>query len=244
MNLVLAQYKASLQSLSRNPGYFVGSIVFPAVFFLFFGPPNAKDTLTANFIMGSFMIFSVMGSLFFGFAVGIANDRASSWSVYERTLPGPPLTRMVSRVMNGFTFAAFAVLVMAIAAHLTTPARLEPLAWGRLIVALVAGALPISLLGFTIGYFASPKGAGTLAQLFYLPLSFLGGLWVPPDQLPKVVQKISAFTPTRLWGELVWPAATGGTWEPKAFLGLAIYAVLFGILAVWGYRRDQGQRFS
>jgi ABC-2 type transport system permease protein len=244
MNLILAQYKASLLSLSRNPGYFVGAIVFPAVFFLFFGPPNAKDVLSANFIMGSFMIFAVMGSLFFGFAVGIANDRASSWSVYERTLPGSPLARIASRVMNGFTFAAFAVLVMAAAAHLTTPAHLSPLAWGRLIVALLAGALPISLLGFSIGYFASPKGAGTLAQLIYLPLSFLGGLWVPPDQLPAVVQHISAFTPTRMWGELVWPTVAGGSWEPKAFAGLAIYTVLFGALAVWGYHRDQGQRFS
>ncbi|MCL6527032.1 MAG: ABC transporter permease [Thermaceae bacterium] len=244
MNLVLAQYKANLLSLSRNPGYFVGSIVFPAVFFLFFGPPNAKDGLSANLIMGSFMIFAVMGSLFFGFAVGIANDRASSWSIYERTLPGSPLAQMVSRVLNGFTFAALAGLVLAVAAHLTTPAYLSSLAWGRLILALLVGALPISLLGFTIGYFASPKGAGTLAQLLYLPLSFLGGLWVPPDQLPAVLQKISTHTPTRLWGELVWPAVTGGTWEARAFIGLATYTVLFGVLAAWGYRRDQGQRFG
>lgn len=244
MNLVFAQYKASVLSLSRNPGYFVGAIVFPAVFFLFFAPSSAKDTPTANFIMGSYMIFAVMGALFFGFAVGIANDRASAWALYERTLPGSPLVRLTSRILNGFTFAVCAVLVMAVAAHLATPAQLPLQAWGRLALALLAGALPISLLGFAIGYFASPRGAGTLAQLFYLPLSFIGGLWVPPQYLPEFVQRLSPFTPTRHWGEVVWPAVTGQAWRVQDFLGLAVFTLVFGALALWGYKRDQGQRFS
>lgn len=244
MNLILAQYKASVLSLSRNPGYFIGSIVFPAIFFLFFAPSSVKTPFEANFVMGSFMIFAMMGALLFGFAVGIAQDRASPWAVYERTLPGSPLTRLVSRILNGFTFAISAVIVMAVVAHLTTPAHLSLAAWGRLALALVAGAIPLSLLGFTIGYFASPKGAGTLAQLFYLPLSFLGGLWVPPQNLPEVVQKISQFTPTRHWGEVVWPAVTGQAWKAQDFLSLAVFTVIFGALAIWGYRRDQGQRFS
>jgi ABC-2 type transport system permease protein len=146
--------------------------------------------------------------------------------------------------LNGFTFAVGAVVVMAVVAHLTTPAHLPLAAWGRLVLALVAGAIPISLLGFAIGYFASPKGAGTLAQLFYLPLSFLGGLWVPPQNLPEVVQKISQFTPTRHWGDVVWPAVTGQAWKAQDFLSLAVFTLIFGVLALWGYRRDQGQRFS
>lgn len=243
MNLILAQYKASVLSLSRNPGYFIGSMVFPAVFFLFFVPSSAPSTLEANFAMGSFMIFAMMGAFFFGFAVGIANDRASAWAVYERTLPGSPYVRLVSRVLNGFTFAGGAVVVMALVAHLTTPAHLSVAAWGRLALALLAGAIPISLLGFAIGYFASPKGAGTLAQLFYLPLSFVGGLWVPPQHLPEVVQKISPFTPTRHWGELVWQAVTGEAWRAQDFLSLAVFALLFGAISLWGYRRDEGQRF-
>lgn len=244
MKLVLAQYKAGLLSLSRNPGYFIGSIVFPALFFLFFVPSGVRDADEANFAMGSFMIFAVMGALFFGFAVGIAHDRASAWAVYERTLPGSSLVRLASRVLNGFTFAACATIVMALVAHLTTPAHLPPAAWGRLTLALLAGAIPISLLGFAIGYFASPKGAVTLAQLLYLPLSFVGGLWVPPQHLPSMVQPISHLTPTRHWGEVVWPAVTGQPWHGQDFVWLAAFALVFGVLALWGYRRDEGQRFS
>ncbi|WP_018465767.1 ABC transporter permease [Calidithermus timidus] len=244
MKLVLAQYKASVLSLARNSGYFIGSIIFPALFFLFFAPFGVRNTAEANFVMGSFMIFAAMGALFFGFAVGIAQDRASAWAVYERTLPGSPLSRLVSRVMNGFTFATCAVAVMAVVAHLTTPAHLPPLAWSRLALALVAGAIPISLLGFAIGYFASPRGAGTLAQLLYLPMSFVGGLWVPPQHLPEVVQKLSPFTPTRHWGEVVWPAVTGGAWRAQDFLWLGAFTLVFGLLALWGYHRDEGQRFS
>jgi ABC-2 type transport system permease protein len=244
VKLVLAQYKAGLLILSRNPGYFIGSIVFPALFFLFFAPSGVRNTTEANFVMGSFMIFAVMGALFFGFAVGIAQDRASAWAVYERTLPGSPPVRLASRLLNGFTFAVCATIVMALVAHLTTPAHLPPADWGRLGLALLAGAVPISLLGFAIGYFASPKGAVTLAQLFYLPLSFVGGLWVPPQHLPEVVQRLSPFTPTRHWGEVVWPAVTGQPWHTQDFVWLAAFALVFGTLALWGYRRDEGQRFS
>jgi ABC-2 type transport system permease protein len=181
-----------------------------------------------------------MGALFFGFAVGIAQDRASAWAVYERTLPGSSLVRLASRVMNGFTFATCAVAVMAVVAHLTTPAHLSPLAWGRLVLALLAGAIPISLLGFAIGYFASPRGAGTLAQLLYLPMSFIGGLWVPPQRLPEVVQKLSPFTPTRHWGDVVWPATTDQAWRAQDFLWLGAFTLVFGLLARWGYHRDEG----
>ncbi|MCX7802724.1 MAG: ABC transporter permease [Meiothermus ruber] len=244
MQLVLAQYKAGLLSLSRNPGYFIGSIVFPALFFLFFVPSSVRDSSGANFALGSFMIFAVMGALFFGFAVGIAHDRASAWAVYERTLPAPPLVRLASRVLNGFTFAACATIVMALVAHLTTPVHLPPVAWGRLALALLAGAIPISLLGFAIGYFASSRGAVTLAQLFYLPLSYAGGLCAPPQQLPTLVQPISLLTPTRRWGEVVWPAVTGQPWHGQDFAWLAVFTLIFGALALWGYRRDEGQRFS
>ncbi|WP_241476906.1 hypothetical protein [Meiothermus ruber] len=58
------------------------------------------------------------------------------------------------------------------------------------------------------------------------------------------MQPISLLTPTRRWGEVVWPAVTGQPWHGQDFAWLAVFALIFGALALWGYRRDEGQRFS
>ncbi|MDW8426916.1 MAG: ABC transporter permease, partial [Meiothermus sp.] len=130
------------------------------------------------------------------------------------------------------------------AAYLSTPVRLEWAAWARLVLALLLGAVPLALLGLCVGYWCSPKAAVPVANLLYLPLSFVGGLWVPPQFLPELARQVSPFTPTRQWGELVWASVSGKGWGPEPFLWLAVFTLVFGGLTLWGYRRDEGQRFG
>ncbi|WP_299428291.1 ABC transporter permease [uncultured Meiothermus sp.] len=244
MKPMLAHYKANLLELLRLPAYWIPSMVFPTMFFLFFAAPNANHPEAASLLLGSYLVFAVLGVVMFQFGVGIASDRASAWNIFERTLPLPPLAKLAAPILTALTFAAMAGAVLVIAAYLSTPARLEPGAWIRLIPALLAGAVPLALLGLCVGYLASPKAAVPVANLLYLPLSFAGGLWVPPQFLPEFVQHISPFTPTRQWGEAVWSAVNGTTWQAEPFIWLAGFTLLFGAIALWGYHRDQGQRFG
>jgi ABC-2 type transport system permease protein len=43
--------------------------------------------------------------------------------------------------------------------------------------------------------------------------------------------------------ELVWSAVFEQPWPLLPCLGLLIYTLIFGVLAVWGYRRDEGQHY-
>jgi len=36
----------------------------------------------------------------------------------------------------------------------------------------------------------------------------------------------------------------GTAWRAEPFLWLLAFTVVFGAIALWGYRRDEGQRFS
>jgi ABC-2 type transport system permease protein len=83
-----------------------------------------------------------------------------------------------------------------------------------------------------------------VANLLYLPLSFLGGLWTGPRDLPDFASEISVFVPTRAWGDVLWGAIGSQPWSWWPPFLLAIYTVAFGVLAVWGYRRDEGERFN
>ena len=66
-------------------------------------------------------------------------------------------------------------------------------------------------------------------------------LWTSPQSLPAVVGRISPYLPTLCYAEVAWTAVLGRPWWLEDWLWLLGYAVAFGSLAVWGYRRDEGQ---
>jgi ABC-2 type transport system permease protein len=98
----------------------------------------------------------------------------------------------------------------------------------------------VALGGIAMGYWSSPRAATPLATLAWLLLAYLGGLWATPAELPGWAEEISPYLPTRLWGEVTWAAVQGQATSLGDWLGLLAYAVGFGVLAMWGYRRDEG----
>lgn len=244
MKLTLAHLKTDVVELLREPAYLIPSLVFPSLFFLFFVVPNAKTPETTAVMLTGYLIFATFGVAFFQFGVGVAQDRVSPWSTYLRSLPLSPLVRVASRIAVALVYALAAGAVLVVVAYLTTPVQLGAEAWLRLVAALLVGAIPASLMGITLGYWVAPKAAVPVANLFYLPMAFLGGLWVPPQFLPEWLQPLSRLLPTRQWGELAWPAALGEPWSVGPWLALALFTLVFGFTAMLGFRRDEGRRFS
>ncbi|MCF6320890.1 MAG: ABC transporter permease, partial [Rhizobiaceae bacterium] len=83
-----------------------------------------------------------------------------------------------------------------------------------------------------------------VANLLYLPLAYLGGLWMPPEQLPAPIAEISQFTPTRHAGEIAWAIVGGYSIPFDSVIWLAGFSALFALLAYWGYQRDERQRYA
>lgn len=110
-------------------------------------------------------------------------------------------------------------------------------------LALLLGSVPPGLLGIALGYWVQAKAALPAANLLYLGLAYAGGLWVPPKHLPHPAADISPYLPTRLSNEVTWTVVQGQTWRLEPWLGLVAYAVGIGFLAIWGYRRDEGQNY-
>jgi ABC-2 type transport system permease protein len=238
--LVQARYQAL--ELLRYPAASVPMLFFPALFFVFFG--LSAPAGQADFTLASFAAFAVLGIAFFQFGVGIAADRASPWERFLRTLPVGAGSRFAARVLTALVFAFLAAVVVVAVAVAATPVSLGPLAWLRLAAVLSAGSVPFALLGIAIGYWSAPKAALPLANVLYLALSYAGGLWTRPAALPHAVQRISVVLPTRAWGELLWASVAPRPWPAFAVLELAAAGVLFAILALLGYRRDEGQRYT
>lgn len=242
MKLAVRHARAATIELLRQPAFSVPTLGFPSLFFLFFAVPgfggDKPEVATAIFAG-----FAVLGVAFFQFGVGIAVDRASPWERYLRTLPLRPATRFGGRLLSALAFGSASALVVVVVALLTVSPKLSAASWLELSLVLLAGSLPFALLGITLGYLATPRGALPIANVVYLGLSFAGGLWTTPDALPETVERLSVVLPTRAYADLLAGAALNARVDVQAWLVLAAYALAASWLAGWAYRRDEGQRY-
>jgi ABC-2 type transport system permease protein len=242
VRLVLVHARASLLQLARYPTFAVPTLLFPALLYAFFG--LTQSSARANILMASFAAYAVLSVAFFQFGVGIASDRVDPWETFVRTLPVGAGVRFAARVVSALAFAIASAAVVVTLALAATPARLSGVEWGRFALALLAGGVPLALLGIAVGYWVPPKAALAVANVLYLAFAYAGGLWTGPYRLPHAVESAAPFVPTRQWGDVVWASVDSGGWGGVHWLALMAYGVLFGALAVLGYRRDEGERFG
>ena len=241
MRLVLLHARSSTLELLRYPAFLVPTLLFPAVFFLFFVAPRSPSAASAE--MATFAGFAVIGVAFFQFGVGIAVERASPWETYLRTLPVGPGTRLAARVLSAVLFASAAAAILVAVAVLTTQASLTPQRWLALAAMLLLGAAPFAVLGIALGYWAPVRGALPIANLLYLALSYAGGLWFRVRDLPAPVADVSPYLPTRSLADALTATAVGDVVALRAVASLIGFTVLFALLALWGYRRDEGKHY-
>ncbi len=241
--LVYEHFRASLLQLARTPAYSVITVMLPAVIFVFIGTTITESRTGANVVMASFAVFAALGVAFFQFGVGIANGRESPWEKFARVLPVSPVVRFLATIMTATAFATVAVGLVVLTALLLTDVGMSESAWLKLILSVVGGSVPMAMFGIAIGYWAPPSAALPVANILYLAMSLGGGLFVPPTSMPGFLDSFSRVLPTRHIGELAWAAVLEQPWPAVSWMWLGAYTVLFGALAVAGYRRDEGVRY-
>ncbi|MEO6834448.1 MAG: ABC transporter permease [Candidatus Tumulicola sp.] len=242
--LVRAHSRIALLDLLRSPSYVVPTVIFPAMFFTLFDLQIARtQAAIADYATLAFMAWAVIGVTLYQFGVGIAQERGRPWERYQRTLPASTAVRFAARILSALVFGVLAAACVALVARVFTPIDLTALQWLQVLAYSLAAGIPFVVFGITIGYWTSARAAVPIATACNLLLAYAGGLWMPPQYLPGVVQKVSPFLPTRQFAELLWSVVNGGM-PTHAVAGLAMYAFAFAGLAALGYRRDEKTRYA
>ena len=246
--LALAHIRMRMLSLLRSPAYVAGTLAMPSLILIFLGVGLADTAVEANVITASFTVFAVMGIAFFQFGVGIAESRSSPWTTFERILPAPIAVRLAGNAVPAVLFAAAAAGLVILVAHVFMPVSLSAVAWLRLCLVLLAGGVPLSLLGIAIGYWVSSRAALPVANIARRQhrLSrprLRGGLFISPQFFPSALDVISHCLVSRHIAELAWAAVADAPWSPASWLWISGYTVAGFLLAGWGYRRDEGERY-
>jgi ABC-2 type transport system permease protein len=244
LSLTLVHTKYQFLETVRVPIAVVGSVFFPTASMLFFVVPFVGNVpAAATVATGSMMTCAAMRTCLFQFGVGVSDDRAQPWDPYVRTLPVGVAPRLAGRIVTGLGFIVVAVVPVLVIAALFTKAEASPAQIALGIGALVIAAVPFTFLGLAIGYALPTKAALAVANITFFPLAFGGGLLTGPDALPGFVKTISPYLPTRSAVELVWAAISDFPLQRTSLVMLGVWILVFGLAAVWAYRRDEGRRF-
>jgi len=246
IRLGLVHTRYALLETIRVPIAIIGALVFPALSFLFFVVPQrmlAEDPVLATQAVIQLSVFAVLANGLFGYGLSISQVRETPWDPFVRSLPVPPVARIIGQVLSTGTIGFIAVLPVVAIGLIATEATTT---LGGLLLGLVALALtslPFAFIGIAIGYGMPSKAAIAVVQVVMFGLAFAGGLFLPPVLFPDWLDALSRALPSRQARELVIWAVQGGELPLLELLGILAWMIALGVLALVLYRRDEGRRY-
>ncbi|MDN4503568.1 ABC transporter permease [Alteromonadaceae bacterium BrNp21-10] len=183
----------------RQPGFAIPALLFPVMFYIFFGVIFSQGTNTSSYMLVTYGVFGIVGPALFSFGVGMAVERGQGWMDLKQASPMPPSAQIIARVLVSMLFATIIIVSLFVIAYTLGGVRLALWQWMSLAFIFIAGSLPFCVIGLCLGLVLKANAAPAIVNLIYLPMSFLSGLWFPIDLFPKVMQNLAnAFPPYHL----------------------------------------------
>jgi ABC-2 type transport system permease protein len=245
---------AHIRLTLRNPRATFFTFVFPLMFLLLFNAINGNAKVPAmgaaggevpfaQFYTPSIGIFGLTLACYTTVIFGLAHAR--DIGIFKRVKGTPlPLPIYLSSWLVGavVTGVASVVLMFAVAVPLfgvDIYARMLPAA----IVTLLLGAVMLTALGLAVASFVrSADQAMPVAQLTFLPLSFISGIWFPlegaPDWLVTIAHIFPLYHLVEAFGACFAPQTTGGGWAWNHLAVIAAWGVGGLIVAIRRFRTE------
>ncbi|QAU22741.1 ABC transporter permease [Dyella sp. M7H15-1] len=224
----------------RNPGFMLPITFLPTLLYLLFAivMNRSAGADVGCYLLVSYSVFGVMSPGLFGFGVSLALERDGGLLIYKRALPMPPGAYLLGKMLMAMLVAPMVVLLLLAMGLGMDHVAITAGQVGLLLLMGVLGVLPFCALGMLMGTLIKGQAAPGMLNLIYLPMSFLSGLWVPINQLPKTLQQIAPIWPSYHLHELGLAAlgmAHGGM--SGHLLALLGFTVAFFVIAARRLRR-------
>lgn len=238
---------AEVRRLTRNPMFAVGTIGFPVLWFSLFGLPNLGQKLPDGSSLGPYMLVNfgaaaLLTLAFFSFGVNVAVERTGGWLKLLRASPMRAPLYFTAKVLAAMLFAAVSLSLLYAFGHFVGGVTLGLGTALAVLGKLLLGMIPVVALGLAIGFLVNPTAANVIANIVSIVMSFASGLFMPLSMLPGFMRKLAPYLPAYHLGEVGRsPLAAPSGGESGHWLILAGFTVLFGLLAAWGFRKDEAR---
>ncbi|HEV7981176.1 ABC transporter permease [Amycolatopsis sp.] len=240
MNALAKITTTELKLYLRTPAWMLLGVLFPAALLLAVGMIPGMDKPYeggARFIDAWAPSLIVMSITLLGLQaipVYLASYREKGVLRRLATTPVSPANILIAQLAINLAIAVVGtgLLLVIGAAVFDIPGPRDPLGF---LLAFVLGTGSVFGLGLLTAALArTSRSAGGLAMIAYLPIMFFGGVYLPRQFLPDVVQQIGKFTPPGV--QALQDAWTGAGPQPLQLAVLALFTVGIGALAARTFR--------
>ena len=168
----------------------------------------------------------------------VATERALGWSRQLRLTPLRPAAYVATKLATAMALGLIAVVV-EFAGRAPPPGSACPAhVWLLAGLAAWVGSLVFAAFGLFIGYLVPAENVMQFIGPILAVLAMFGGLFVPVEVLPDVLQQVAKFTPVYGVGVLARAPLTGDGVTVAAVANMVVWALIFGIGAARLFRRD------
>ena len=246
----MARYYFRLECLRmlRDPRYLALAVFAPIGFYLLFatlfgGKPVGRGQLPGTVeIMVAMAAYGTIWGALSATGPRIAHERAGGWLEQVRAMPLTGRQVLTAKLAAGMVVALPALVLVCATGAAVKGVRLDAAEWVALIGVIWLGSLPFALMGVAVGYAVGAETAFPLSYALYMAMSALGGLWVPPSQLPNSFLHVADVLPTYRLADLGWHIAAGHAPSLADIGVLAGWTVGFAAIAALAYRGPRGTR--
>ncbi|NVJ51131.1 MAG: ABC transporter permease [Gammaproteobacteria bacterium] len=225
----------------RVPAFTLPSLIFPAMFYIFFGLMfnSGSHPQHAAYLMATYAVFGIIGPALFSFGVGVAIEKDQGWLQLKQASPMPISAYFFARAVSAALFGLVIVMLLFTLGALFGDVRFTHAEWLLSLLALILGSLPFAALGLLLGLSVKGQAAAAVVNLIYLPMAFLSGLWLPIQMLPDFFQYFAWIFPAFHLAQIVLAIQEQSLGYPIVvhLLSLVAMTLLFVALAMRAYRR-------
>lgn len=243
MKLLLMQCKVEMLRILRNPYYVFWSLLMPILFYFIFtkvantGVPDQGEW-QARYLM-SMTVFSVMGSSMMTLGIRLVQERTQGWSTLMRITPLPDSIYFIGQMVGQTIIHVFAIAVIFTAGALINHVSLSVSEWVLSGLWILAGSAPFLAIGTLVGTMKKVDTASAVSNVIYMVLAITGGLWMPLEIMPKLMQSIGHWLPSYNYGNGAWMIVRGEAPELSNVWILLGYFVVFMLVSKYIRRKQE-----
>ncbi|MEK4471992.1 ABC transporter permease [Paenibacillus sp. FSL R7-0048] len=242
MRLITVQCKAEMLRIIRNPYYVFWSLLMPIMFYFIFTRVvnTGSDDLTwrAHYLM-SMATFSVMGSAIMTLGIRLVQERTQGWTTFIRITPLPGSIYFFGKMFGQTMMHLFSVICIFIAGYLINGVSLSAGQWVLSGLWILIGSLPFLAIGTLVGAMKRVDTASGVSNVIYMALAVAGGMWMPIEILPRLMQRIGHWFPSYNYGNGAWEIVRGSAPTWSNVLILLGYLVVFMLLSVYIRKKQE-----
>jgi ABC-2 type transport system permease protein len=250
--LVRRWIAARVRVMLRNPRATFFTFIFPLLFLVIFSALNGDTRVEAvgpalgkvrfaQFYAPSIGIFGLTMACYSGVIFGIATARDQGLLKRVRGTPLPMGVYIGSWLTGAVLTGIASVVLMFVVAVPAFGVHIYVSMLPAAVVTLLLGAIALSGLGLAVATLArTADQAMPLAQLTFLPLSFISGVFYPLDGAPGWLTSLAGFFPLKhiveTFDACFVPGTPNAGWSSGDLVTIAIWGVVGFVVAARRFR--------